>query len=171
MKAMLITLALLLATTGAVIMAQPDESFQEIAESDHSRISLFVYAHYAPYVENYLKVFSGHFRCDYDFVDETEFDNLAEDALDSLTASIRDLLKERMQSSLTSMTPEQLDYTSALLAMSVIDSVAERYTAELGGKYDAGTLDCAAVREENRALYDGLPASLDALKGLKIPTD
>jgi hypothetical protein len=169
MKAMTIMSALVLTGIGLTAPLRSDQSLADIAESDHARISAFVNLRYAPFVENYLKVFSGHFRCDYDFVDETEFDELAENALESLTASIRILLSERLESTLTSMTPEQLDYAAALVSMSVIDAPAERYTAELGEKYDAGAIDCSKAREENRALYEKLPASLEAIKHLQIP--
>jgi len=171
MKALTASLALLLAAAGLAVAIQSGESLKHVAESDHLRINAFVDRHYAAYVENYLKVFSGHFRCDYDFIDETEFNDLAEDALRSLAASVRVLLSERMQSTLTAMTSEQLDYTASLVSMSVIDAYAERYTAELGSQYDAGTLDCAEAREENQAIYNSLPASRDAMKGLVIPSE
>ena len=152
--------------TGAV---RAETSIQDAAESDQLRISAFVKAHYAGYVENYLKVFIGHFRCDYDFIDETEFNALADDALESLSASVRTLLRSRLEGSGSPLSPEQLDYTSTLVALSVIDAYAERYTAELDQQYEAGAIDCTEAREANKILYDSLPASLAEIGGLTIP--
>lgn len=148
-----------------------DTSLQDAAESDQLRVSAFVKTHYAGYVENYLKIFSGHFRCDYDFIDEATFNDLAEDALKSLSTAVRTLLGQRLQTTQPPLSPEQLDYLSTLVALSVIDTHAERYTAELDNLYEAKTINCTDAEEENRVLYNTLPANLAAISTLSIPAD
>jgi hypothetical protein len=158
----------ILLMTGTV-SAEP--SLQDAAESDQLRISAFVNTYYAGYVENYLKVFSGHFRCDYDFVDEATFNELAEDALKSLSAAVRSLLGQRLQTTQPTLSPEQLDYTSTLVALSVIDAQADRYTAEIDSLYAARAINCSDAEEENRTLYNNLPANLATISTLSIPAD
>jgi len=157
-------LIILLSTT-----ARADNALHDAAESDQIRISAFVKAHYAGYVENYLKVFIGHFKCDYDFVNEAEFNDLADDALESLSASVRTLLSNRLETTASPLSPGQLDYTSTLVALSVIDAYAERYTADLDRQYEAGTLDCEETSEANNVLYNSLPATLAEISALSIP--
>jgi len=155
-------------TAGAV---SAETSLADVAESDQLRISAFVNTHYAKYVENYLKVFIGHFRCNYDFVDDDQFNDLAEDALKSLSAAVRTLLSQRLRTTQLPLSPEQLDYTSTLVALSVIDAYAERYTAEIDSLYEAKTINCSDLKEENRALYNNLPTSFAAISSLSIPAD
>ena len=171
MKKMKTKWALVLSIFSMAGTVNAETSIQDAAESDQLRISAFVNQHYAGYVENYLKVFSGHFRCDYDFIDDVRFNDLADEALRSLSASVRTLLSHRLQTTLPPMSAEQLDYTSTLVALSVIDAYTERYTAEIDQQYEAGTLDCAGASEGNQVLYNNLPASLAALSGLVIPAD
>jgi len=169
MNRMKTNFALLLLITWLTSAAQADSPMQDAAESDQLRISAFVKAHYADYVENYLRVFIGHFRCDYDFIDEDEFNDLADDALESLSASVRTLLGKRLETTSPPLSASQLDYTSTLVALSVIDAYAERYTAELDKQYESGAIDCDAAREANKALYNSLPATLAEIGGLNIP--
>ena len=102
-------------------------------------------------------------------IDDDEFNTLADDALVSLSASVKTMVSDRMKKTHSPMSPEQLDYTSTLVALSVIDAYAERYTAEIDTQYDVGKIDCSDARGENEILYKNLPANLSALSGLSIP--
>ena len=159
----LLTLALFIA---AVEVHASESTFSD-AESDQIRIDQFVTEHYAPFIRDYLSVFSNDFECDYDFVDSTDFDELADRALKSLVSAVKTVMKERSLTLELDFSPEQLNYSSSLVALSSLEKHVNMYTEELQVRgFD--TNSCESQRMDDKALYESFPAWLEKISKQKI---
>ena len=138
------------------LLTQPLLAEERNAQTDSKLISGYMEANYTHMVEQFVEVFLGHINCQYDFIDEQIFNDLADNAIKDLTRKAAEVISTNPQHEWGADQQPLIDYVASVLALSVMDVHSSAESTQIRARIEDGTITCDNSREKHNAIYEKL---------------
>lgn len=113
---------------------------------------------YGAYTEIYLQLFVAQTKCNYDFVEEETFNDLADDMLRRLIADLKPAIRQHQAAAGLPPSDAWTKYTASMTVLSMVDALATIRSAEIQKRIDATPDFCETARSENQERFEKLKA-------------
>ncbi len=154
-------IAMVLCVSCCIADADEKLDFAQIGMTEQSQIREIFYRDFSPYIKSYVSVFSAQDACKYDFINDNEFNDMADMVIKKLVSLIEIKLRQSLLADIKNSADLRV-YLSNYIAVGMIDAQASIFTETSNIDY-ANKNQCAAHAEMNKENFKKLKSQFSII--------